>query len=262
MPRTSSTWPAAGRASDDSLKVLAYNIWAGGEDRLRAIAAVVRRQRPDAVALLEVDRRAADALANELEMELAYGQGNAEYHVAWLSGLPIRRAENHRLPALAKTLVEIELKWDGAPLHLFAAHLASSHEEPVRPRLEEVRAILGVLRPPADRLHVLVGDLNSLRVDDPVGVPPPGVQKKGEAVRGVPRPVLQQLVDAGYVDCFRMLHPGRLGYTYPADAPWLRLDYIFASPRIAPWLRACEVVGGAATARASDHLPIWAVFQR
>jgi len=44
-------------------------------------------------------------------------------HVVWLSRLPVIRAENHRLPVLAKTLVEIEILWDGIPVALFATHL-------------------------------------------------------------------------------------------------------------------------------------------
>ena len=46
------------------------------------------------------------------------------------------------------------------------------------------------------------------------------------------------------------------GYTYPADAPWLRLDYAFASPDLAPRLAACDVVANDLAARASDHLPL------
>lgn len=82
---------------------------------------------------------------------------------------------------------------------------------------------------------------------------PPGVEKRGEARPGAERRAIRLLVDAGYVDCYRALHPEEAGYTYPSDAPWLRLDYIFSSPlllaadgRPAPWLR-----GGHGRARAA-----------
>jgi exonuclease III len=69
------------------------------------------------------------------------------------------------------------------------------------------------------------------------------------------------LLEAGYVACYRALHPDLLGYTYEASHPWLRIDYIFASPAMAPRLYACDVVVGGQPRRASDHLPIWAEFR-
>lgn len=241
------------------MKVLSYNICEGGTDRLPAIAAVIQRQQPDAVALLEANSHAgAVALAHDLGMHLAFGEANCGYHVAWLSRSPIRRHTNHRHPALAKTLLEIELEWKGTPLHLFATHLASRHEPPEP--VDEIRVILDLLVPLAVRSHLLVGDFNALRPGDPTGEPPAGVIKRGEATAGAARLAIGRLVDAGYVDCYRALHPRAPGYTYPAGAPWLRLDYIFASPPLAVHLAECDIVTGAATARASDHLPVWATF--
>ncbi len=49
-------------------------------------------------------------------------------------------------------------------------------------------------------------------------------------------------------------------YAYTTGQPWLRLDYIFASPELAPRLRVCDIVTGADAARCSDHFSIWAEF--
>lgn len=127
-----------------ALKILSYNIQEGGTGRLPAITSVIRRQQPDAVALLEVDEPPT-ALARDLDMRIAFGEGNSAYHVAWLSRLPIRRSENHRLAALSKTLLEIEVDWEGVPLRLFATHLGSRWDahQPV----EEIPAILDTLHP-------------------------------------------------------------------------------------------------------------------
>jgi endonuclease/exonuclease/phosphatase family metal-dependent hydrolase len=43
--------------------------------------------------------------------------------------------------------------------------------------------------------------------------------------------------------------------------PWLRLDYIFASPMMATRLAAGGVVTSEGARHASDHLPVWAEFQ-
>jgi endonuclease/exonuclease/phosphatase family metal-dependent hydrolase len=241
------------------VKVLSYNILLGGEDRLPDIEQVIRREKPDVVALLEANSPAnAERLASSLSMQLTFGESNGNFHVAWLSHLPVLRSENHRLPVLAKTLLEIEVYWRGGTMRLFATHLASSHDK-VKP-VEEVSAIIAVLSPFAGEAHLLVGDFNSIAPGDPVGTPPPGVVAWGEAAKNAPRQALRLLLDAGYVDCYRRLHPRSAGYTYPADRAWLRLDYLFASPPMGERLQACDVIRTTKAKRASDHFPIWAVF--
>jgi exodeoxyribonuclease III len=242
-----------------TLRVLSYNIREGGDDRLAGIADVIRQQQPDVVALLEATSRAhVLTLAQDLRMQLAFGEANNSVHVAWLSRLPIQRTQNHCLAALAKTLLEIEVVWEGAPLRLFATHLASRWDG--RQPVDEVPAILDVLRPLPGQPHLLVGDLNALRPGDPVGIPPRGVEKRGDALPGVERRAIRLILDAGYVDCYRSLHPETPGYTYPSDAPWLRLDYILASPQMAARVWGSDIVMGEEAERASDHFPIWAEF--
>jgi endonuclease/exonuclease/phosphatase family metal-dependent hydrolase len=241
------------------LKVLSYNIREGGNGRLTAIADIIWRQAPDVVALLEANSRAnAKALARGLGMQIVFGKANSKFHIAWLSRLPIQRSANHRLAALAKTLLEVELAWDGAALRLFATHLAGGND--AQHPAQEILAVLDRLRSCAEP-HLLVGDLNALHPSDTVGPPPPGEEKMGDAIDGDPRWAIRRVLDAGYVDCYRARHPRPTGYTYPADAPWLRLDYIFASPSMAIRLDACDVVVGRAAAQASDHLPVWAAFR-
>lgn len=236
------------------MRILTYNIWDGGGERLGEIAEVIRAADADAVALQEVRRDSAEALAAALDMELAFGEGNSilDVHLAWLSRLGIRAARNHRLPQLAKTLLAVEV----GDLELLTTHLTSRHEVHLFPREGEIAAITGVLNAVA-RPHLLVGDFNALQPEDSVGTPPDGVQFRDDRA---PRTVLAPLRAAGYVDCFRAVHPREPGWTYSATTPWLRLDYAFASPALAPRLRACDVVTTAAAKRASDHLPVVAEF--
>jgi endonuclease/exonuclease/phosphatase family metal-dependent hydrolase len=240
-----------------ALTVLVYNIWEGGNARLESIASVIRSSRADAVALIEATPESAAALADRLTMELAFGISNSifDVHLAWLTREPSRDSRNHRLPALSKTLLETGL--DG--IRLFATHLASRHEEGDHPREDEIRAILDVL-PLAESPCLLVGDLNALCPGDPIGTPPPGVEPRGDALPDAARTTLLPLVEAGYVDCFRRLHPEAPGFTYPAHAPWLRLDYAFASPALAGRLEGCDVIATEEARRASDHLPVIARF--
>ncbi len=71
------------------------------------------------------------------------------------------------------------------------------------------------------------------------------------------------LLKAGYVDCFRRIHPHARGYTCPAPSPAGRIDFIFASPELARSLTTCDIVTEGEevyAAEASDHLPVLAEF--
>lgn len=79
----------------------------------------------------------------------------------------------------------------------------------------------------------------------------------------VPRGSIRLLLNAGYVDCFRQVHPRTAGFTCPAAAPAGRIDFIFASPELAARLSTCTVItegNGVRGDEASDHLPVLAEF--
>lgn len=250
-----------------ALRVLSYNILYGGQDRLASIRGVIHQQGPDVVALLEANERGhAEMLASELRMKLVFGPANSEFHVAWLSRLPLLRVENHRLALFSKTLLEIEVPWQGRSLSLFATHLSAGRQQASDLyRVEEMRAILRILRQCGSRPHALVGDFNSLHPDDPIDLPvylATGAEEGEDDGPGqaFARLVIPLLLEAGYTDCYRALHGQTPGYTYKLPAPSLRLDYIFASPELAGQLARCDVVTGADALIASDHFPVCAEF--
>lgn len=78
-----------------------------------------------------------------------------------------------------------------------------------------------------------------------------------------PQGGIDLLYQAGYVDCFRTLHPDAPGFTWPAPLPAGRVDFIFASPELALHLLETAVVlegDGISASQASDHLPVFAEF--
>jgi endonuclease/exonuclease/phosphatase family metal-dependent hydrolase len=246
------------------MRVLTYNIWNGGEDRLPLIRDVIQAQQPDVVALEEAnDRDRAEELAGDLRMEIYHGEANSAWHIAWLSRLPITHKQNHRLPVLSKTLVEIAVEWEGAPLHLFATHLNSARSaEAEALRAAEVRAIIAIMRERAGQ-QVLVGDFNALAPQAARPAPDnlsDDARQRAATIYGVPRLAIPLVLEAGYVDSYQTQHPAELGYTFKAWEPVARLDYIFASPEMARRQHACDLVTGGLTAKASDHLPLWADF--
>jgi exodeoxyribonuclease-3 len=252
-----------------TLRILSYNILAGGEDRLSFIKSVIQKQQPDVAALQEARSHSnSEVLAQQLEMELTLGEANNGMdHVVWLTRLPAIHTENHQLPVFAKTLLEIKLLWEGAPLVLFSTHLkAGRSEEHEQRRVAEMQTIIEIMQQLTDQPHLLVGDLNALHPTDKPNVslylatePWEGEENMSEDLS--PRQVIPLLLEAGYVDCYRVLHSTTPGYTYKLPTPALRLDYIFASPPLARRLYACGVVTGGEAEMASDHFPIWAEFR-
>ena len=239
------------------VKVLTCNIQDGGKGRLAEIAAVIRSQNPDVVAIQEANSRLRTLrLARGLGMQMVFGRANSRHHVAWLSRLPVLRHTNHRVAPLSKTLLEVEVAWNGKPLRLFATHLAGG-QDTVHPA-QEAPVILDILRGCTGIPHLLVGDFNALAPGDEVGSPPPSFGQMKDSIDVDPRMAIRLIQEAGYLDCYRLAHPGQAGYTFPAESPWLRFDYIFASPEIAGSLLDCGVVTSDVAARASDHLPVWA----
>jgi len=241
---------------------MSYNILKGGEDRLPLILEVVRAQAPDVVALQEADGcGTVESLAGELGMTVVYGESSARYCVSWLSRLPIVRSENYRHPSVRKSLLEIEVDWQGAPLRLFAVHLRPriTGEEL---RVHEVDAILEILCGVAGQ-HLLVGDFNTFHPDDryvPLPSHAPEVAERVRRAYDAPRLAIERLLDAGYVDCHRALHGDQPGYTFATRLPMARIDYIFALPDMVERLSSCDVVQSAEAISASDHFPIWAEF--
>jgi len=251
-----------------ALRILSYNILVGGEERLPLIARVIQRHQPDAVALLEANSQSnVEALAQQLGMDVAFGKANSAFHIAWLSRFPILRTENHRLPILEKTLPEIDLHWEGTELAIFATHLRAGRlQEHDHYRALEMQAILGLMRSLDHQPHVLVGDLNTVHPADNPNFPVDaatsvGADREKQNISVFPQQVIPFLLEAGYIDCYRTLHPMTPGYTYPVPAPWLRIDYVFAAPTLAKRLHACDMATGAEAEMASDHFPVWAEFR-
>src|SRR5690348_12400334 len=106
------------------MRIITYNIFYGGEERIPLIAQILRDQHPDLVALQEAnDRSSAEKLAEALNMHLVFGESDNSFRVAWLSRLPVSRVCNYQLPFLfqgprteftmPKTLLSLDVQWNG-----------------------------------------------------------------------------------------------------------------------------------------------------
>ncbi len=259
------------------MRIVTYNIFYGGQERIPLIAQILRNQNPDLVALQEAnDRSNAEQLAGALNMQLIFGESDSAFHVAWLSRLPVSRVRNYQLPILHKgplteftthkTLLSIDVQWNGSLLHLCTTHLQAGYPDEFEEcRLREIEVILEEIQPIQGEPLLLVGDLNAFAPDDQVDSLPIGEEGFAEwrFIEQGKRLAIARLQEAGLVDCYRGLHPRQAGYTCDARRrPSMRIDYCFASPQLAQSLHSCEVINNELTAKASDHLPVQVEFTK
>src|SRR5687767_1448131 len=211
-----------------TIRVMTYNIHVGiGMDKkldLKRIADVINKEKPDLVGLQEVDRGVQRTqrideiveLSKLTRMDYAFAfnlpyQGG-QYGVAILSRFPIRATE-HRLyknlrEAERRGFIRAEVRIDGRVVHFVTTHLDYQHDDG---RLFEAQQMLASLSDVKGPL-IVVGDFN----DIPTGQ--------------TYRLMLEKFDDSWIRQLYRQWIDGTSrdeGFSYPADKPTKRIDYIF-----------------------------------
>jgi endonuclease/exonuclease/phosphatase family metal-dependent hydrolase len=242
-----------------SLKLLSYNIQHGGAGREARLASVINAAEPDFVALQEATRPAVvERIAKETGMETwAAREGNS---VGFVSRVPVERYEWHPLIRPGRGFMEIVLA-GGA--RVYNVHLSAVHSNwTERRRRRELDLMLKSVAHGTEDFHVFVGDFNTLAPGEMLDARklPPRLRAlvwlSGGRVRYV---TIQTMLDAGHVDCYRLLHTSDAGYTFPVWDPHVRLDFAFLPARFSERLEACRVITEGETVRtASDHFPLLA----
>jgi endonuclease/exonuclease/phosphatase family metal-dependent hydrolase len=308
------------------IRVITYNILAGGTNRVEPLTQVLQMMQPDLVGLIEAsNEHVVQELAGRLRMDYRLserGEAQKGQPVALLSRLPILAVHSYApQPRHAPPLLSVQVSEpDGTLLTVLVTHLTanfSSGWRGIRQRRQEARVLLERMQAHQGTPHLLMGDFNCVAPGDQIKgsallrfltdedlyfqlMPPKMSSASSHGLPGlhsvVPRQFrfiypllcaipgsrpLSRLLDAfqwlyaprggiglltraGYRDCFRGLHPKEPGWTWPSALPAGRIDYIFASPELAPRLCLCEVLAahhGLPVNEASDHLPVFVTLQ-
>lgn len=241
-----------------NLKLLSYNIRFGGRGREARLAEVIRTVSPDLVVFQEAtDPVVIERLASATDSP--YWSAQRSHSIAYISRIKIAYHEWH-YPAGAKHSF-LEIVPDGSETRIFGLHLSARFSKwDERQRAREIRNLLQGIERHQSGFHVLVGDFNTLAPGEVLQV-----QKMPAWIRAlvwisgrdIQRETIQVMLDAGYADGYRRLHPDIKGYTFPTWDPHLRLDYVFVPTAFADRLKTCEVITEApALTQASDHLPL------
>lgn len=242
-----------------TFRLLSYNIRHGGRGREAALADVIRACRADLVVLQESTDPAVIA-------DVAGRAGMAQWgarprtSLGFISRLPVRSHSWHH-PRLSRHAF-LEIQPQGADFRVAGVHLSAVHAAwTERRRARELASLLATVRAEEPGFHVLAGDFNTLAPGELLDV-----RKLPHRLRAlvwlsggrIRWRTIQMVLNAGYVDGFRRLHPTDSGLTFPVWDPHVRLDYVFVPADHAPRLRSCEVVAHPRAAEASDHFPLLA----
>jgi len=219
---------------------------------------VVRTTDPDLVVFQEATR--PDVIKKVAEATgMTWWVSHPGHSVGAMSRLKIAHHQWHRPWPSRRAFLEIVP--EGDRLRVFGVHLSAVHSnwtEQLRGR--ELRALLSGIERHQHGFHVVTGDFNTLAPGENLDVErlPYRLQAVVWLTGGRIRwETVQILLDAGYVDSYRFLHPGDPGYTFPTWDPHVRLDYAFLPAASRDRLQASQVVVAAEGLKeASDHLPL------
>jgi endonuclease/exonuclease/phosphatase family metal-dependent hydrolase len=242
-----------------NFRLLSYNIGQGGAGREEALAEVIAVCEPDLVIFQEATR--ADVITR-----LAAACGMAECGTrpnTSLGFMSRQKTEHHawHRPRMSRHAF-IEVHPRGVDLRVFGVHLSAVHAAwTERRRVIELRNLLGGIERHERGLHVLVGDFNTLAPGELLDV-----RKLPHRLRAlvwmsggrIRWRTIELILNSGYADGFRRLHPEDPGLTFPVWDPHVRLDYVFAPADQAGRLVSCEVVRRPPAPAASDHFPLLA----
>ena len=208
---------------------------------LQRIANVINQERPDLVALQEVDRGVKRTggkdeiaeLAAMTRMHSAFAHNldyqGGQYGVAILSRFPIshidhRKYENKRV-AERRGMLHVEVDVSGKVLHFVSTHLDYQYADGRLFEAEQLLRFLAEVKAPL----IVAGDFN----DEPSGS-------------------TYKLMSGRLSDAWVSARAKGDGLSYPADKPVKRIDYVFARPAERIKTKRAWMVNTVA----SDHLPV------
>ena len=241
------------------IRLLSYNIKYGGTGREQAIGQVIRDAAVDVVLLQEATNPGViERLAQDTGME--HWGSRPEHSMGFLSKIPVEHIEWHHPVNSRHPFLELAL--EGIPCRIFGLHLVAWFSKwTERKRARELRALLDGIRRHQEGCHLIAGDFNALAPGELLEV-----RKMPTWIRAmvwlsgndIARDTIQLMLDEGYADAWRLLHPKDAGFTFPTWDPHVRLDYVFMPQRYVERIVVCDIIRTPPELikEASDHSPL------
>lgn len=255
------------------MKLMTYNILAGGRTRFPLILTIIRQAAPDFLAIQEANgfekndfqrlKEWSQAL-NLPYFELAPAT-RYDFHIASLSRYPFKKVEKIKLLQNACLLTEIE-----SPLGRVTVVNAHPYPQEERERLKDIEKVLSAI---SNKLHpILLGDMNALSPLD--GYPQTIVDQfnvyhllKFTQNGTLVFTCIQKILAAHFTDVAVFLKQNQVPtapngidlhepFTITHNQPSIRLDYVFVRKELIKNLSVYKVIINDTTRKASDHFPV------
>lgn len=248
------------------MKVVSYNCYEGAQDTHDILLGAIEDLKPDILQLQEINEWGEGSpspfqlLTENGDFETAvFGDSNTRFKLGTLA-----RRTSLGSEVLAEgfwhSTIHAELPFRDSTLHVWNVHLNPQLEDN---RLPEIDSILQKID--LESYALITGDFNSLAESDGYDEQDllaqfneQGLKKFGETA--LRYDVIKRLTDTGLVDVGARYS---WQHTVPtpankdmAHAAQLRLDYAFATPKLAALVSGYRVVKNELTDHASDHYPI------
>jgi len=242
-----------------NLKLLSYNIRFGGLGREKALSEVIKIASPDLVVFQEAIHPDVIERLSKLT-DMPYWAARKDHSIGFISRQEVSYYEWH-YPAGARHSF-LEIVPAESESRIFGLHLSARFSKwDERRRTREIRSLLEGIKRHQEGFHVLVGDFNTLAPGEVLEINrlPAWIRALiWISGRKLQRETIQLMLDAGYVDVYRSLHPDVKGYTFPTWDPHVRLDYVFVPKAFSDRLTECEVMvePNEIVRAASDHCPL------
>lgn len=253
------------------MKLLTFNIFDGGNERLQIIIDVIKSQSPDYVTINEANTFSANnnKILKQVAKEIGTPyfdialSGDMDYHVAVFS--KYRLLNIRKLQPLDRACLISETE---TPIGLIS--IASLHLTPFSEKLRDRELDLILEEQKSFPNRILTGDMNSLSVEDNY---PNNLVSEFNKVQlnkftshgSIRFDAVNKILSLGYYDAAvlkKRNHEPTVPTLINEDLAHsnLRLDYCFISKSLVPHLKKYKVVKNNFTNRASDHYPIITEF--
>jgi endonuclease/exonuclease/phosphatase family metal-dependent hydrolase len=181
--------------------------------------------------------------------------------VAFLSRIEVAEYRWHYTFAGRRRFMEIVPAAGG--VRIFGVHLSAIHSNLTEwRRTLEIRLLLSRLQEYRNTFHLVIGDFNTLAAGEELDLGKLPIRLRalywmlGGKIRWK---TISLMVQGGYRDIYRALHPEDPGHTFPTHDPHVRLDYLFTPNQFIGRVARCEVMRDLPGVReASDHFPLLA----
>lgn len=248
------------------MKLMAYNILKGGENRLGLILEVIKKENPDFLVVNEANGFDKNDELNQFSKKISLPyfklslSGEYNYHTAVFSKYSFKEIKEIRPLRNAGIFVVVETEF--GKISIIGAHLSPYTEDS---KLSEIDLIINQQKQYPNR--ILMGDMNSLsdrdRYDEKIIKGFNETQLNKFTTNGKFRfDVIDKIISFGYLDSAVIFNKQMIS-TVPTEIKQdkahltdMRIDYIFISDSLEDKIKNHSVIKNKITEKASDHYPI------